>query len=71
MLFIDAGLPTPTTQIPVFDERDQSVWTLNMGWEDYMVGAAFHLRFAETVFQQTNCEKGCAGIPFRPKGAVK
>lgn len=40
LLFIDAGLPTPTTQIPVVDERGR-VRILDMGWEEYMVGAEY------------------------------
>jgi Protein of unknown function (DUF559) len=40
LLFIDAGLPTPTTQIPVHDGR-QLVAVLDMGWEDYKVAAEY------------------------------
>jgi hypothetical protein len=41
LLFIDAGLPKPTTQIPVYDEYGEFVRFLDMGWEDYMVGAEY------------------------------
>jgi hypothetical protein len=41
LLFIDAGFPKPTTQIPVFDEWGRLVRTLDMGWEDFMVGAEY------------------------------
>jgi hypothetical protein len=41
LLFIDAGLPKPTTQIPVVDERGCHVRTLDMGWEDFMVAAEY------------------------------
>jgi hypothetical protein len=41
LLFIDAGLPKPTTQIPIYDERGRFVRFLDMGWEDYMVGAEY------------------------------
>jgi hypothetical protein len=41
LLFIDAGLPRPTTQIPVIDERGRLVRILDMGWEDFMVGAKY------------------------------
>jgi hypothetical protein len=41
LLFIDAGLPRPTTQIPVFDEDGKFVRFLDMGWEDFMVGAEY------------------------------
>lgn len=40
LLLIDAGLPAPTTQIPV-----QTTWgliaMLDMGWEDYLVAAEY------------------------------
>jgi len=41
LLFIDAGLPRPTTQIPVYDECGRFVRFLDMGWEDFMVGAEY------------------------------
>ena len=41
LLFIDNGFPKPTTQIPVFDEWGFLVRTLDMGWEDFMVGAEY------------------------------
>jgi hypothetical protein len=41
LLFIDAGLPRPTTQIPVVDERGRLVRMLDMGWEDFLVGAEY------------------------------
>lgn len=41
LLFIDNGLPKPTTQIPVFDEWGQLVRILDMGWEDFMAGAEY------------------------------
>jgi hypothetical protein len=40
LLFIDAGLPTPATQIPVYDDS-QFVAMLDMGWEDYKVAAEY------------------------------
>ncbi|MBV8861045.1 MAG: hypothetical protein JO082_07275 [Mycobacterium sp.] len=40
LLFIDAGLPKPTTQIPVYDGC-QLVALLDMGWEDYKVAAEY------------------------------
>ncbi|MGV0803276.1 hypothetical protein ABQF26_40235, partial [Mycolicibacterium elephantis] len=33
LLYLDAGLPRPATQIPVFDEYGQLVRILDMGWE--------------------------------------
>jgi hypothetical protein len=41
LLFIDAGLPTPTTQIPVVEGRGKLVRVLDMGWEEFMVGAEY------------------------------
>ena len=41
LLFIDAGFPKPTTQIPVFDEQGRYVRTLDMGWEDLLVAAEY------------------------------
>jgi hypothetical protein len=41
LLFIDAGLPKPTTQITIYDECGRYVRTIDMGWEDFMVGAEY------------------------------
>jgi hypothetical protein len=41
LLFIDAGLPWPTTQIPACDDRGNLVRTLDMGWEEFKVGAEY------------------------------
>jgi hypothetical protein len=41
LMYIDAGLPKPTTQIPVFDEWGHHVRTLDMGWEEFMVAAEY------------------------------
>lgn len=40
LLFIDAGLPVPTTQIPVYDGR-RLVALLDMGWKDFRVSAEY------------------------------
>jgi hypothetical protein len=40
LLLIDAGLPIPTTQIPVVD-RYRTVAVLDMGWEKYMVAVEY------------------------------
>ena len=40
LLFIDAGLPTPTTQVRVFDGR-RLIRKLDMAWEKYKVGAEY------------------------------
>ena len=41
LLFIDAGFPKPTTQIPVFDAAGELVRILDLGWEDFMVAAEY------------------------------
>jgi hypothetical protein len=41
LLFIDAGFPKPTTQIPVVEGRGRLVRMLDMGWEEYMVAAEY------------------------------
>ena len=41
LLFIDAGLPKPTTQIPVVDLRGRLVRMLDMCWEDFRVAAEY------------------------------
>ncbi len=41
VLLVDAGLPIPTTQIPVHDEFGQLVGYLDMGWEDVKVAAEY------------------------------
>lgn len=37
LLYIDAGLPRPTTQIPIFDENGHLLRTVDMGWEEFKV----------------------------------
>jgi hypothetical protein len=41
LLFIDGGLPRPTTQIPIFDQDGHLLRTVDMGWEDFMVAAEY------------------------------
>ena len=41
LLFIDAGLPKPTTQITVYDQSGRYVRTIDLGWEDFKVGAEY------------------------------
>jgi hypothetical protein len=41
LLYIRAGFPRPETQIPVYDEYDQLVAVLDMGWRDILVGADY------------------------------
>ena len=37
LLYIDGGLPKPTTQIPIFDVDGTLLRTVDMGWEDFKV----------------------------------
>jgi hypothetical protein len=41
LLFIDAGLPRPTTQIPAVDHNGRLLRMLDMGWEEFMVAAEY------------------------------
>lgn len=41
LLLIDAGFPTPTTQIPVYDGGYSPFAYLDMGWEEYQVAAEY------------------------------
>lgn len=41
LLFIDAGLPRPTTQIPIVDEFGHLLRTVDMGWEEFKVVAEY------------------------------
>ena len=41
LLLIEAGLPRPTTQIPVRDDCGSVVAYLDMGWEDVMVAVEY------------------------------
>jgi len=40
LVFLDADLPRPTTQIPIFDGR-KLLRTVDMGWEDFKVAAEY------------------------------
>jgi hypothetical protein len=37
LLYIDGGLPTPRTQIPIFDTDGTLLRTVDMGWEEFKV----------------------------------
>ena len=41
LLFIKAGFPRPTTQIPVYNEYGVLIAVLDMGWEDLMIAAEY------------------------------
>lgn len=41
LLFIDAGLPWPTTQFVVCDELGRYVRRLDMCWDEFKVGAEY------------------------------
>jgi hypothetical protein len=55
LLYIRAGFPRPETQIPVYDEYDQLVAVLDMGWRRIMVGADYegkHHRLSSRQFNR-------------------
>jgi hypothetical protein len=41
LLYVDAGLPMPATQIPVCDQRGRPIRMIDMGWREFMVGAEY------------------------------
>ncbi|MFI2838708.1 hypothetical protein [Mycolicibacterium sp. PDY-3] len=41
LLFIDAGLPRPTTQFVVYDEEGRYVRRIDMCWKEFKVGAEY------------------------------
>ncbi|MBN3457635.1 hypothetical protein [Mycolicibacterium sp.] len=41
LLFVDAGLPRPTTQFVVYDEVDRYVRRVDMVWREFKVGAEY------------------------------
>jgi hypothetical protein len=41
LVFIDAGLPRPATQVPIFGPNGQLLRTVDMAWEDFMVIAEY------------------------------
>jgi len=41
LVLIDAGLPPPRTQIPVFNEYGDLVARVDMGWEEWRVGVEY------------------------------
>jgi hypothetical protein len=41
LIFVDAGLPRPTTQFVVYDETSRHVRRIDMVWEEFKVGAEY------------------------------
>lgn len=41
LAFIDAGLPTPTTQLPIVDSHGYLVRIVDMAWEEFKVAAEY------------------------------
>ncbi|MEU0498574.1 hypothetical protein [Mycobacterium sp. NPDC006124] len=41
LLLVDAGLPRPTTQLAVVESRGRRLRTLDLGWDDFMVGVEY------------------------------
>jgi hypothetical protein len=65
LLFIDAGFPRPTTQIPVYD-GGELVAVLDMGWEDFLVAAEYDGEHTKATVTSTPRIKGDhAGSPRR------
>lgn len=54
LLLIRAGFPPPQTQIPVYDEWQQLVAVLDMGWEEIMVGLDYEGDHHRTSQRQFN-----------------
>jgi hypothetical protein len=52
LLYIDAGLPRPTTQIPIVEGRGRLVRMADMGWEEFMVVSEY-----DGELHQTNRRK--------------
>ncbi|WP_101948511.1 hypothetical protein [Mycobacterium sp. 3519A] len=52
LLYIDAGLPRPTTQIPIVEGRGRLVRMADMGWEDFFVVSEY-----DGELHQTNRRK--------------
>jgi hypothetical protein len=52
VLYIDAGLPTPTTQIPIVEGRGRLVRMADMGWEDFIVASEYDGEHHQTSRRQ-------------------
>ena len=55
LLLVRSGLPTPATQIPVYDDYGQLVAVIDMGWEDLKVGVEYegeHHRMSRREFDR-------------------
>jgi hypothetical protein len=52
LLYIDAGLPRPTTQIPIVEGRGRLVRMADMGWEDFMVASEYDGEHHQTSRKQ-------------------
>jgi hypothetical protein len=62
LLFIDAGLPPPTTQIPVVENNGRLLRMLDMGWEHFMVAAEY-----DGDLHRTNRRKYVMDLRVLPK----
>lgn len=62
LLFIDAGLPRPTTQIPVVENNGRLLRMLDMGWEHFMVAAEY-----DGDLHRTNRRKYVMDLRVLPK----
>ena len=61
LLYIDAGLPRPTTQVPVLNGW-QAVRILDLGWEDFRVGSEY-----DGDIHRTNRRAYVKDLRLRPK----
>jgi hypothetical protein len=52
LLYIDAGLPRPTTQIPIVEGRGRLVRMADMGWEEFMVVSEYDGEHHQTSRRQ-------------------
>jgi hypothetical protein len=62
LLFIDAGFPRPTTQIPVVENNGRLLRMLDMGWEHFMVAAEY-----DGDLHRTNRRKYVMDLRVLPK----
>ena len=68
LVLIQAGLPRPQTQIPVYDEFGEVIAYLDMGWEDVKVAVEYDGSSTEAIGGSTSgisgdwrCWSGPAG----------
>jgi hypothetical protein len=74
LLLIDAGLPQPTTQIRVLDGQ-RLVRTLDMGWEECMVGAEYdgdqHRTYRPQYATDVKVKRKLSGLGWKVTYVIK